>query len=69
MTNATAFDTPDILLKIHDVKLQTGLGKTTIYKRIKAGTFPKPRGLGENCVRWRQSDIQAWIATLPTANG
>lgn len=57
----------DVLLRLADVKEQTKLGSSTIYRRIKAGTFPRPRELGENCVRWRQSEIQAWIAGLPAA--
>jgi prophage regulatory protein len=57
----------DVLLRLSDVKEQTKLGSSTIYRRIKAGTFPRPRELGENCVRWRQSEVQAWIETLPAA--
>lgn len=37
------------------------LSKATIYKMIKAGTFPAPKQLGARSVGWLESDIQAWI--------
>lgn len=33
----------------------------TIYRWIKAGRFPKPVQLGANLVRWKASDIEAWM--------
>ncbi|MBR1141639.1 AlpA family phage regulatory protein [Bradyrhizobium denitrificans] len=36
-----------------------------MYRRIADGTFPVPRSLGPNTVRWLQSDIDAWIKSLP----
>lgn len=56
---------PDELLRLRDVESITKLGKSTIYRKIDAGTFPRPRQLGENCVRWKMSDIQSWINALP----
>lgn len=53
------------LLRLRDVKQKTGLGTSTIYRRIADGTFPVPRSLGPNTVRWLQSDIDAWIKSLP----
>ena len=58
--------TPETLLRISDVIEQTKLGSSTIYRRIQAGTFPKPRNLGAGCVRWRQSEVTSWINSLPT---
>jgi prophage regulatory protein len=37
------------------------LSKATIYKMIKAGTFPAPKQLGARSVGWLESDIEAWI--------
>lgn len=44
----------------------TSLGNSTIYRRMKAGKFPKPKRLSEACVRGRESDIEKWIVELPT---
>lgn len=55
----------DRLLKLKDVKDRTALGSSSIYRRIAAGTFPRPRQLSPACVRWMESEIDYWITTLP----
>lgn len=50
----------DALLKLQTVLALTGLGKTSIYERIKTGEF-KPVRLGSRCTRFRASDVQAWL--------
>ncbi|MFO1252911.1 MAG: helix-turn-helix domain-containing protein [Inhella sp.] len=50
----------DALLKLPTVQALTGLGKTSIYERIKTGEF-KPVRLGKRCTRVRAADIQAWL--------
>ncbi|WP_316234554.1 AlpA family transcriptional regulator [Bradyrhizobium sp. SZCCHNR1020] len=57
-------DFDERLLRLRDVKQKTGLGTSTIYRRIADGTFPVPRSLGPSTVRWLQSDIDAWIKSL-----
>ena len=37
------------------------VSSATIYRWIKAGNFPKPVRLGPNMVRWKASDIKAWM--------
>ncbi|MFC6339948.1 AlpA family phage regulatory protein [Pseudomonas sp. CCM 7891] len=44
-----------------------GLGKITVYRRIREGRFPKQVRIGPNSVAWRQSAISQWIATAPLA--
>lgn len=50
----------DALLKLQTVQALTGLGKTSIYERIKTGEF-KPIKLGARATRFRAGDIQAWL--------
>jgi len=57
--------TDERLLRLRDVKEKTGLGSSTIYRHIANGTFPVPRRLGPNTVRWLESEIDAWIESLP----
>lgn len=59
---------PDCLLDIREVAKKTSLGMSTIYRYVSTGKFPRPVGIGERCVRWRESEIDAWIAALPTVS-
>ncbi len=56
----------DRFLKLKEVMEMTSLGSSTIYRFMHAGKFPKSRQLGANCVRWRESEIEQWMNTLPT---
>jgi prophage regulatory protein len=60
-------ETDERLLRLRDVKQKSGLGTSTIYRRIADGTFPAPRSLGPNTVRWPQSEIDTWIKSLPSS--
>jgi prophage regulatory protein len=51
----------EILRRKH-VETATGLPRSTIYQRIKEGTFPPPIALGPKSVGWRRGDIDAWLA-------
>jgi len=33
----------------------------SIWRWIKAGTFPKPYKLGQNCTVWDAHDIHQWL--------
>ncbi|MEM5341610.1 helix-turn-helix transcriptional regulator [Paraburkholderia azotifigens] len=50
------------LLRRAHVVAATGLPLSTIYGRIKAGTFPAPVKIGARSVGWRCCDIDAWLA-------
>ncbi|WP_434064201.1 helix-turn-helix transcriptional regulator [Pararhizobium gei] len=54
----------ETLLRIKEVREMTKLATATIYRKMKDGTFPLPRNLGGNTVRWRMSEVQKWIADL-----
>lgn len=49
------------LLKLKDVMFLTGLGRSTVYKYIAEGNFPRPVSLGERNVAWVESEINDWI--------
>lgn len=59
----------DRLVKLREVMARTSLGHSTIYRKMAAGTFPKPRHLGPACVRWMESEIDHWIESLPVSGG
>lgn len=53
------------LLRIDDVCFMTGLGRSTIYAKVKAGDFPGAVQLHGTSVAWRETQVDAWIAARP----
>jgi prophage regulatory protein len=56
------------LLALREVRQQTGLSRTTIYRKIASGEFPAPLRISAGCVRWDSDDLEAWRAALPRAS-
>src|SRR5258707_12379307 len=52
------------LLRVEDVMVKAGIGRTTIYAWISQKRFPAPVVLSPKAVRWRQSEVEIWIASL-----
>ncbi len=65
VTNTT--EAPLVILRRREVEARTGLGCSTIYDGIKAGTFPAPIQLGPKAVGWLESEINAWLAARVAA--
>lgn len=38
-----------------------GFSAPTLWRKVKAGTFPKPVKLGQNMTAWRYEEVQAWM--------
>lgn len=51
------------IMRLKDVMACTGLGRSSIYKFISDGTFPKPIPLGDRAVGWLEEEIEDWIAS------
>lgn len=58
-------DAPRIL-RLPSVEIKTGLRKTSIYDRMKEGTFPRPVALGNRARGWLASEVDEWIAATAT---
>ena len=58
----------DRFMRIDEVISVTGLGRNTIYTRMREGTFPRQVRLGPNSVAWLQSDISNWMTSLVTSS-
>ncbi|MND20836.1 Prophage CP4-57 regulatory protein (AlpA) [compost metagenome] len=65
MSSAQPVQSGERLLRLRDVKDRTGLGSSTIYRYIQAGTFPAPVKIGGFTARWRETQVAAWIDALP----
>ena len=48
------------LIRLPQVKEITGLGKSTIYRLIEEGDFPKQVSLGARSVVWVKSQVEDW---------
>jgi prophage regulatory protein len=49
------------VVRLPQVKAQTGLSRSTIYQLMADGNFPKSIALGPRAVGWLASDIDDWI--------
>lgn len=55
----------DLLQKAHRLNATediVGLKRSTIYKKIQDGEFPKPIKISERAVAWLESDLQEWLS-------
>lgn len=57
------------LMRLSDVSQVTGLRRSTIYKYIADGAFPKAVPLGGGRVAWLEHEIQEWISGRVLARG
>lgn len=53
---------PEKILRIRTVLERTGLSRSTIYRKMKDGTFPSQVRISEHCSGWRESEINRWMA-------
>ena len=54
-------DTPDRILRIKTVLERTGLSRSTLYRKIEQGTFPKQVRIASRCAGWRESSVNEWL--------
>lgn len=52
----------DRFMRLSDVTKRTRLSRSTIYRRMGAGTFPHPTPISDGLVAWYETDINAWVA-------
>lgn len=66
MTEPTNASPSLALLRRPEVTRRTGLSRSTLYARMKAGAFPHPVYLTPTTPAWVEAEIDCWIATLVT---
>jgi prophage regulatory protein len=52
----------DRIIRIRTVLARSGLSRSTLYRKIEKGTFPKQVRINDYCRGWRESEINLWIA-------
>lgn len=50
------------LVRFREVTARTGLSRSTVYRRMDLGTFPRNVAMGGNVTAWREDELEAWIA-------
>jgi prophage regulatory protein len=53
--------TNDRILRISTVLAKTGLSRSTMYRKIDQGTFPKQVKISDRCAGWYESQVEAWL--------
>ncbi len=59
----------DRLLCLKEVIALTTYQRASIYRKMQDGSFPKQVKIGARAVRWRESEIDAWVASHLRAAG
>lgn len=49
------------ILRRKHVEARTGLSRSSIYEKVKSGSFPAPVHLGPKAVGWVEAEIEAWL--------
>jgi len=54
-------ETPDRILRLKTVLQRTGLSRSTMYRKIQNGTFPKNVQISTRCTGWRETAVNDWM--------
>jgi prophage regulatory protein len=54
----------DKLVPLKHVLATTGLSRSTVYRRSRDGNFPSPYLISSGSIRWKDSELQAWLDGL-----
>jgi prophage regulatory protein len=54
-------DSPDRILRLNAVLDRTGLSRSTLYRKMQNGTFPKNVRISTRCAGWRESSVEEWM--------
>lgn len=56
------------LLTLPEVAIKTRLSRSTIYRLLDQGLFPKPRKFSARKIMWIQNDIEEWLMSGGRSN-
>ena len=55
----------DRLLRREEVETRCGITRSSLYRLMREGLFPRPVKVGKRAVRWRESEISGWLQSRP----
>jgi prophage regulatory protein len=56
---------PDRIVRLKTVIFRSGISRSTIYRKMKDGTFPAQIKVNLNGIGWHESELNRWIANPP----
>ena len=57
------------IVRTAEVVARTGLSRTTLWRQVRAGSFPAPIKLTEGgAVGWFETQVEDWLASRPIVN-
>lgn len=56
---------PEALIRVEEVCRRTTLNRSTLYRAIAQGTFPRPVKITARASAWRVSEVNDWIRARP----
>ncbi len=70
MGNATQQPSPHPaqFYRLPQLKAKLKVSGSSIWAWVKAGKFPKPIKLSENCTAWNAADVEAWAQSRIAAS-
>ena len=57
------------LLTRVEVERLCKLSKSTLFRLVRSGQFPRPIRIGPRAVRWRAAELEVWLSGRPYSNG
>lgn len=52
---------PDRIIRLKTVLSRTGLSRSTLYRKIAEGTFPRQLPISVHGAGWRESAVNRWV--------
>ena len=59
----------DKLLTRPEVEKWLALSRSSVYRLMREGILPEPIRIGPRAVRWKSSEIEAYLESRPRATG
>jgi len=58
---------PARIIRLPEVIGATQLSRSTIYRLLGSGAFPRPMKLSERAIGWRRDELDAWLTSRERA--
>ena len=52
-------------LKLEEILGLVSLSRSTIYRMMSRGEFPRPVRVGRRAARWHSDEVEGWLASRP----
>jgi prophage regulatory protein len=62
MMEARPVPEPDRIIRLRTVLSRTGLSRSTLYRKIAEGTFPRQVKISVHGAGWYESAVTLWVA-------